>query len=905
MKTITSTLLGLSLLLLTPACLARNIILFIGDGMGFEHVQAGRLYTQGSTGGGLAFEGLPFHGQAVTTLPGGVVTDSATAGTALATGYQHPYNGAISTDTAGNPVETILEKAKSLGWRTGIITTDDIGGATPGSFGAHEPDRNLMAEIRADYLVDDSNHPASLPNVLFGGGASETYSTFATSVGYTVVKTAAGLNGLNLLTLSQPRLLGQFAVTTFTRENDRLSDNPEPRLSEMVRRGLELLSQEPIGFFLIVEGALIDKLSHENASNDLCPEMAQFDLAFQEAQNWVMSNGGFGNTLLFVTADHETGGLNVPDNQVVEPGTPPAFTWSSLGHTSADVPAYASWPPAMDGARIDNTEVFFVMEDWLAGAAGHPPVVAGLTVESVKQTSASVTWTTLEPATGRIECDTGGSLVASGSDSTRATVHQFSLAGLLPDTDYQVRISSVDLSGFTGTEVISFRTASPDVDAYVQAEPEVTLGSVVGSYTAVAAPGDGQTQTITEDTTGIGSGLDATYTLHTTAPVNSILGVTLNVGFTWTARDRGQDDVTLSVQNVVSGKWELATVNSGGSFALTPPLAYVDGGGDVRVRVVDTALIRREKKDVLTIDWLQADVEAGPPDTEAPLAPSGFAVASSGAEELTAFLTWDVNTAEDLAGYLVRRNDWTEAVFTTTPGYTDLVKTGGIYSYAVAAVDLSDNISKWTDWATVELVNQYPPSAPVNLQAQATDGEVLLTWNQNLEWDVIGYKVFLEQGGEWVQLGEEIVSNSYSHSDLVNGQTYRYSVTAFDSSLDSLLSDSVEATPSVTPKVWVDSIAVSLQSSGKNWKATAAIQVLSDGQPAAGATVTGDWLLNDQPLVSGATAATDTTGATSLTSVPVKVTSGTFMFRVTNVVMPGYAYDPTGHETEGSVAIGP
>ncbi len=315
----------------------------------------------------------------------------------------------------------------------------------------------------------------------------------------------------------------------------------------MVHRALELLSQNGNSFFLVVEGALIDKISHDNASDDLCPEMAQLDLAFQEARNWVDGNGGLYNTLILVTADHETGGLNVPDGQTVTPGAVPSFTWSSGGHTAVDVPIYASWPGSLDGTWIDNTETFFVMEDWLAGVGGQPPAIDGLTIESIKQTSASVTWTTVEPSVGQIACYDGESLVASGSETTRLTVHRFNLTDLLSDRDYLVRVQSADLAGFAGIADIVFRTASPNVDAYVQAEPQVALGSVVGTYTALNAPGDGQTQTITESTSGIGSGLDAIYTLHTSAAVNSILGATLHAGFTWTARDRGNDNVTLTV----------------------------------------------------------------------------------------------------------------------------------------------------------------------------------------------------------------------------------------------------------------------------------------------------------------------------------------------------------------------
>ena len=92
------------------AMAARNIILFIGDGMGPDHVKAGRWYRNAPTVP-LTFETLGFAGQSVTVLPGGGITDSATAGTAMSTGYQHPSNGTIAIDTSGAVCETILEKA--------------------------------------------------------------------------------------------------------------------------------------------------------------------------------------------------------------------------------------------------------------------------------------------------------------------------------------------------------------------------------------------------------------------------------------------------------------------------------------------------------------------------------------------------------------------------------------------------------------------------------------------------------------------------------------------------------------------------------------------------------------------------------------------------------------------------
>lgn len=482
--------------------MARNVILFIGDGMGFEHVQAGRLYVNGSDAAGLSFEALPYQGQARTTLPDGSITDSATAGTALATGYQHPVNGTISMDTDGNPVETILEKAKAMGFRTGVITTDDIAGATPGSFGAHEPDRNLMT----DFLLDDSNHAASLPNILFGGGASESYSLQAQAVDYSVVTDVSSLWALDFNGLPAPQVLGQFAPSIMTREHDRTPYNTEPRLTDMVERGLDLLSREPDGFFLIVEGALIDKLSHDNAADDLCPEVEQFHLAVESAMNWIAANGGSGETLLLITADHETGGLNVPDGQVITPGTDPVMSYSTTGHTSADVPVFASWPASVDGTRIDNTETFFIMEDWLYGVSGCAPAAENLLVSNVKQSSASVSWYTREPAYASYECYQGAVLVASGSSSSRLTSHQFDVQGLEPSVEYTLVLSSEDLAGFVQTETVQFTTASPDMDAYVSADPTVALGTIAGSYTSLDAA-DGLTQTITEALSGIGSGI--------------------------------------------------------------------------------------------------------------------------------------------------------------------------------------------------------------------------------------------------------------------------------------------------------------------------------------------------------------------------------------------------------------
>lgn len=881
---------------------ARNVIVFIGDGMGFEHVQAGRLYVTGSDSGQLSFETLPYLGQAKTTLPDGGITDSATAGTALATGYQHPVNGVISMDTNGNPVETILEQAKSMGLRTGIISTDDIAGATPGAFGAHEPDRGLMTEIRLDFLLDDTDHVASRPNILFGGGASASYSQEAQGVGYSVSTDSSSLWAMDFNALPAPYALGQFASSIMTRENDRLPGNTEPRLVEMVDRSLELLSQEPNGFFLMVEGALIDKLSHDNAADDLCPEVEQFHIAVQSAMDWVAANGGPSETLIIVTADHETGGLYVPDGQSITPGTMPALSYSSGGHTADDVPFFASWPAAVDSTRIDNTETFFIVEDWLAGINGCAPVAENLQVSNIKQTSASVSWDTREPASCSYACYQGTTLVASGSDANRTTSHQFNIQGLDASIDYTLEVTSQDLAGFAQTETVNFTTAAPDVDAYVAADPTVSVGSVVGAFSALDLA-DGLTQTLTEAPSGVGAALDATYVLHTSAQVSSIISVTLNASFSWSNRDKGNDHALMSIMNISSGQWELLAQDTGGSYPLTTPLDYVDAQGNIYVRFTDSAIFTKEKKESVSIDQLVAAIVVGAPDQEAPSIPSGVVAEASQAQELTALVSWTPNSEPDLAGYYVQRVGLQGEFFTTEASFTDQVLTAGYYEYIVSAADLSGNRSDWTTAVGATLENSVAPITPQNLVVVGGDSCALLDWDDNPEWDIVGYNIFQWDTDQWIRIEEHHVASDYFVSGLVNGQTYEFCVTAIDSLLESAPTASVQVTPSDVPSVLVDSITVSLQAAGKNWKANATVQVMVDDVAVAGATVTGNWLFEGQVIDAGVTGITDAAGNFATTSSPQKATSGTFTFQILSVELDGYEYDAASSVTEGSATI--
>ncbi len=158
----------------------KQVILFIGDGMGFEHVKAAGMYRN-KTPGSLSFESFPYHGSVTTANIYGKVTDSAAASTAMATGTK-VSNGVISVLLPGDgkPLKTIAEYFQESGQFSGLVTTTFVAHATPAAFAAHVPDRNNFSDIVSDYL------DRSRPNVVFGGARHIT-KEMASRAGYRIV----------------------------------------------------------------------------------------------------------------------------------------------------------------------------------------------------------------------------------------------------------------------------------------------------------------------------------------------------------------------------------------------------------------------------------------------------------------------------------------------------------------------------------------------------------------------------------------------------------------------------------------------------------------------------------------------------------------------------------------------
>ena len=356
----------------------KNVILFIGDGMGFEHVKAARFYN----GGNLSFENLPNQGQVTTYSANNAVTDSAAAATAIATGVK-VNNDVISVALPGDgrELETMLELFKKRGKATGLITTAYLTHATPAGFGAHDPSRNNTAAIGNDLMTQTQ------PNILFGGGGNGLDLFTANSYGYQVATDTTTFNSLNTATLN---LCALFGTGYMAYEEDYLSGPyPSPHLTDMVVKALDALEEDADGFFLMVEAGRIDHAAHSNLLPEAVHETLELSRAVEAAMNWISTHP---DTLLIVTADHETGGLQVLDTTGTT-GFYPSAKWTSTGHTAANVPVYATGPGAgLVSGIMDNTH--FLRLATIEGTAA--PLLYRVSVQDLTDTTATIVWNTDE-----------------------------------------------------------------------------------------------------------------------------------------------------------------------------------------------------------------------------------------------------------------------------------------------------------------------------------------------------------------------------------------------------------------------------------------------------------------------------------------------------------------------------
>lgn len=323
------------------------VILFIGDGMGAGQIDAASLYRHGARGG-LAMQRLAHVGQVRTASASGI-TDSAAAATAMATGV-FTYNGRVGVDRDGAPAATLIERASQRGWASGVVTTTSLSHATPAGFTSHVSSRGLYTDIAAQMVH------ATHPDVMLGGGAAyfdQALHDELSAGGYNQVTTAAELAAA--VAARAPRLFGAFTPYDMTFVAARAAGTTEPTLADMTAAALATLSRDPHGFFLMVEGGRIDHGGHANSLVDVVHDTLAFDDAVAYGIAWAR---GRGNVTVMVTADHETGGLEVV--QEARAGEYPSVRWRWGNHTNDRVSLFAEGPgtEVVSHAVVDHRWVY-------------------------------------------------------------------------------------------------------------------------------------------------------------------------------------------------------------------------------------------------------------------------------------------------------------------------------------------------------------------------------------------------------------------------------------------------------------------------------------------------------------------------------------------------------------------
>lgn len=303
----------------------KYLFLFIGDGMGMPQRTLAEYYknTQLGDTSPLAMHTLPIAADISTHSASTLITDSGAAATALSSGYK-TYNGAIGVDNAEVSQQTILEALAAEGFATGLITSTRITHATPASFASHQPNRNWENEIAQDYLAARVDFLAGGGYRHFVGADSEFESkrddagllADFQSAGYTTYISESDTQQFlqDDITVAE-KVLGLFSYSHIPYVVDRdelfLEGKAYPTLDEMTAKGIEFLYNKgkDEGFFLMVEGGRIDHACHANDPMASIKETLELDNAIAEALAFYKAHPD--ETLILVTADHETGGLSL------------------------------------------------------------------------------------------------------------------------------------------------------------------------------------------------------------------------------------------------------------------------------------------------------------------------------------------------------------------------------------------------------------------------------------------------------------------------------------------------------------------------------------------------------------------------------------------------------------------
>ena len=321
----------------------KNVILMIGDGMSLMHIQAAWTCNRGH----LWLENAQFTGLSKTPATNRLITDSGSGGTSLATGYKTRYH-AVGVDEDGNKLKSLVDYAKEAGKSAGVAVTCRLWDATPCDFLSHNIDRDNEQEL----IAEMANSPV---DYVFGGGAKfftnrkDGRNIFKEleKKGYRVFTSRKDLE-----TISKEK--GNSKVYCVPFEVDTpLPDERGDLLARASITGMNLLNQNKNGFFMMVEGSQLDDYGHFNQLDMLMKETLDFDQTFGSIIKWAAEDG---ETLVVVTADHETGGMTVLGGDYKEGRVEVNF--STKNHSGTMVPVYAFGPGSENfSGFMDNTDI--------------------------------------------------------------------------------------------------------------------------------------------------------------------------------------------------------------------------------------------------------------------------------------------------------------------------------------------------------------------------------------------------------------------------------------------------------------------------------------------------------------------------------------------------------------------
>ncbi len=325
----------------------KNIILLIGDGMGVSQVFAGLTANKGH----LFLENCKYIGFSKTQSADNYITDSAAGGTALSAGVK-TNNGAIGVDEKGNSVKTILEEASENGLATGLVSTSAITHATPASFIAHQASRSSYEDIAADFLKTDID-------VFIGGGLDHftkrkdgrDLTNELKSKGYQVETDLKKIGKVKK---------GKLAGFTAGVHNGRMEERGD-MLPVATETALNILDNNKKGFFLMIEGSQIDWGGHAGSTIYVAEDMLDFDQVIGKALEFAAKDK---ETLIVITADHETGGMAITGGDMQKGVVKAAFPTGD--HTAVMVPVFSYGPGAEEFIGImENTDVYAKMKKLL------------------------------------------------------------------------------------------------------------------------------------------------------------------------------------------------------------------------------------------------------------------------------------------------------------------------------------------------------------------------------------------------------------------------------------------------------------------------------------------------------------------------------------------------------------